>query len=272
MHIIVYFPNSDPIYNQHELPSGGSFHAYIWAMQAKDKYGPYFLGCYVYDEPGGEVLDNANGALSIRSSDPIAQTPWIIATDYKSDATNFVTNANSQMYAYLYCAHKTGTSIFTADYGLYWFDYQAGYDTVFTEFGWGNNREMDIALCRGAATAQGKNWGAIICWETKTNSTGALENGAALYSDLTLAYDNGAEYAVIFDYAGNNQPNPYPYGILTDDHFAAMEKFWNYIQQNPQKHGSVKADTALVLPEAYGFGFRSADDKIWGMIKRTTGQ
>ena len=53
---------------------------------------------------------------------------------------------------------------YTSDYALYWFDYKAGYDTVFTEFGWNNSRQMDIALCRGAATVKGKDWGAIITW------------------------------------------------------------------------------------------------------------
>ena len=88
--------------------------------------------------------------------------------------------------------------------GLYWFDYKAGYDTVLAEFGWGNDRQMAIALCRGAATAQGKDWGAIICWEAHTNGTGRMESGAALYQDLVLAYDNGAKYGVVFDYAGKN--------------------------------------------------------------------
>ena len=31
----------------------------------------------------------------------------------------------------------------------------------------------------------------------------------------------------------------------------------------PDKHGSLKADTAVVLPQDYGFGFRSPDDSVW---------
>ena len=268
LHIIVYFPSIDPIFST--TGESGSYHAYLWAMKAKDKYGPNFLGSYIYDEAGGEVLDRASGAVNINYVS-YSGVPYSVTTDYKSAAINFEINAHNQMDAYLYCAKKAGTSVMTADYGLYWFDYKAGYDTVFAEFGWGNNRQMAIALCRGAATAQNKDWGAIICWDTYTNNTGTMENGAALYKDLTLAYDNGAKYAVIFDYAGKDSatnrdlPNPYEFGILNDEHFAALENFWNYVQQNPAKHNSVKATAALVLPQYYGFGFRSADDKIWGM-------
>jgi hypothetical protein len=268
LHIIVYFPAIDPIFSS--TGEGGSYHAHVWAMKAKDKYGPYFLGSYIYDETGGEVLDMAPGAVNINYVS-YSGVPYSIATDYKGAATNFETNAHNQMDAYLYCAQKAGTSVMTADYGLYWFDYKAGYDAVFAEFGWDNNRQMAIALCRGAATAQNKDWGAIICWETHTNATGTMENGTALYQDLTLAYDNGAKYLVIFDYAGkdsaNNRdlPNPYEFGILNADYFSALENFWNYVQQNPAKHGSVKATAALVLPQYYGFGFRYAADKIWGM-------
>ena len=46
--------------------------------------------------------------------------------------------------------------VYTSDYALYWFDYKAGYNTVFVELG--NNspaktKMQQIALCRGAATA-----------------------------------------------------------------------------------------------------------------------
>jgi parallel beta-helix repeat protein len=261
MHLIIYFTQY----------SGNGFYPYLWAMKAHDTYGSYFLGAYIYDEVGGEVLDHASGAVSITYNNRNA-SQTSSSVDYRTAAANFVANANLQADPYLYCAKKSGTSVMTADYGLYWFDYKAGYATVLTEFGWGNDREMDIALCRGAATAQGKDWGAIICWEENVRDmAGTMENGTALYNDLTLAYDNGAKYAIIFDYAGKNSstnqdlPNPFPYGILADEHFEALQQFWAYIQQNPERHGIIHADTALVLPEGYGFGFRLPTDKIWGL-------
>ena len=35
--------------------------------------------------------------------------------------------------------------------------------------------------------------------------------------------------------------------------------------ENPNKHGIIKASAVYVLPENFGFGFRSANDKIWGL-------
>lgn len=45
---------------------------------------------------------------------------------------------------------------FTSDYALYWFDYLAGYDVVFAQFGWKHTTFQDIALIRGAAHLQNK--------------------------------------------------------------------------------------------------------------------
>jgi hypothetical protein len=57
LHLAIYFPQSS-FY-------GSSSPPYIWAMKAKETYGQYFLGSYVYDEAGGEVLDRAQGAVSL---------------------------------------------------------------------------------------------------------------------------------------------------------------------------------------------------------------
>ena len=35
------------------------------------------------------------------------------------------------------------------------------------------------------------------------------------------------------------------------------------MERNPDKHGSLKADRAVVLPQDYGFGFRSPTDSVW---------
>ena len=57
-----------------------------------------------------------------------------------------------------------------------------------------------------------------------------------------------------------------PYGTLQEEHFVALEQFWNEIVQNPEvKQGSIKADAVLVLPENYGWGMRDINDKIWGL-------
>ena len=128
----------------------------------------------------------------------------------------------------------------------------------FAEFGWNHSRQLNIALCRGAAKAQNKDWGAIVTWTY--NGTPYIESGEKLYDDMTLAYHAGAKYVVIFDY-----PKIGRYGILTEEHFDALKKFWNYIHSSPQNYGVDQGKVAYVLPRDYGFGFRSASDNIWGL-------
>lgn len=150
---------------------------------------------------------------------------------------------------------------FTSDYVLYWFDYLAGYDVVFAQFGWNHTTFQDIALIRGAAYLQNKSWGAIITW--KYTSPPYLASGEEIYDQMRIAYECGAEYVIIFNYPtieGNN------YGILQDEHFEALERFWNEVVQNPQMvHRGIKAEAALVLPRNYGWGMRHPEDTIWGL-------
>jgi hypothetical protein len=59
------------------------------------------------------------------------------------------------------------------------------------------------------------------------------------------SYDAGAKYVVIFNYAENMTE---PYGILQDEHFVALERFWNEVVQNPViPHGSIDGEAVLVL-------------------------
>jgi hypothetical protein len=94
-----------------------------------------------------------------------------------------------------------------------------------------------------------------------------LISGDELYDDLVLAYHNGAKYVVIFDHPDTEYS---AYGILTKEHFDALEDFWNYVNSNPDKYGTEKADVAYVLPENFGFGFRNSEDKIWGLWSADT--
>lgn len=150
---------------------------------------------------------------------------------------------------------------FIADYALYWFDYKAGYDVVLASLGWNHTIEQDIALVRGAAELQNKEWGAIITW--KYNHPPYLDSDEAIYDQMRTAYEAGAEYVVIFNYAEDMEG---PYGTLQDEHFAALERFWNdVVQSSAVKPSSVKAEAVLVLPENYGWGIRDPEDKIWGL-------
>jgi hypothetical protein len=149
----------------------------------------------------------------------------------------------------------------TSDYALYWFDYLGGYDTVLAQLGWNHTVEQDIGLVRGAANLQGKSWGTIITW--KYTQAPYLADGQEVYEQMRLSYECGAEYVVVFNYAENMTG---PYGTLQDEHFLALERFWNEVVQNPfVTHGGVKAEAALVLPRNYGWGMRNPQDTIWGL-------
>jgi len=151
--------------------------------------------------------------------------------------------------------------IITSDYGLYWWDYKSGYDMILAQLGWNNSVAQEIGLVRGAANVQGKSWGTILTW--KYTQTPYLANGDEIFNDMKTSYENGAQYIILFNYAENMTG---PYGILQEEHFQALERFWNEVIQNSTViHGGIKAQAALVLPQNYGSGMRNPNDGIWGI-------
>jgi hypothetical protein len=55
---------------------------------------------------------------------------------------------------------------------------------------------------------------------------------------------------MIFNYAEGMKDH---YRIMQDEHFEALERFWNGVVQNSKVvHGSIEAEAALVLPKNYG--------------------
>jgi len=231
---------------------------HTWLDTAKERWGDQFLGIYLYDEPGGKQIDTGQWR-----SGPSAKKAMENASDYSDAANRFVTNIPSTLS--WQNVRNSSLPIFTSDYALYWFDYLAGYDTVFVELGWNNSRTQQIALCRGAANVQGKDWGAIITWTYYEPPY--IASGPEIYQEMLKAYSAGAKYVVVFDYP--RYPETNPYGILTEEHFIAMQKFWNYIHAYPRGiHGKVYGQVALVLPKDYGWGTRRTqhmiEDNIWG--------
>jgi hypothetical protein len=219
-----------------------------WMVDAKARYGEQFLGIDRFDEPGGNQLDTGVSQL-------IDRTIVGVNTTYSDVANAYVSNLTVFPDYYLQFSPK----VFTADYGLYWFDYKSNYNAIFAEFVGNESRQRHIALCRGAADAFGRDWGVIVTW--KYDQAPYLESGSELYSDLSLAYGAGAKYAVVFSY-----PNITSYGTLTDEHFAALQKFWTTLHTNPGSFGSNTPQVAYVVPADYGFGFRSSNDTIWGLF------
>jgi hypothetical protein len=222
-----------------------------WLDTAKERYGDKFLGVHLFDEPSGKQIDNST--LRLRG---------ILAneSDYSDAANRFTASLSSRMeMQYL---KNISIPVFTSDYALYWFDYLAGYDTVFVELGWNQNTAKHIALCRGAANVQSKDWGAIITWTYYEPPY--LASGPEILEEMRMAYGAGAKYVVVFNYAEDAETGK-PCCILKEEHFTAMQQFWGYVHHDPEHHGQIKGRMAFVLPKDYGWGMRRQDDNIWGL-------
>jgi hypothetical protein len=217
-----------------------------WAEMAKKTWGDRFLGYYAFDELGGWQIDMQD--LRVVTDKP---------ANYSDAANLFVSGAKVYLDRFARFRNTTQFNLYTSDYALYWFVYSAGYDTVFAEFGWNYSRQLNIALCRGAANMNGKDWGAIITWTYKQPPY--LESGEELYKDLVLAYENGAKYIILFD-----ANEGWTQSVLDKEHYDALNRFWGYMKQNPRQNTKNTGRVAYVLPRDYGYGFRGPDDKIWG--------
>lgn len=217
-----------------------------WMLDAQQRYGEKFLGIYKIDEPGGHQIENDSSAIINNR------------TTYSETAQNYVGNLSIMTnYYYQYTPR-----VFTADFALNWFDYKANYTGIFAEFVGNESEQRIIALNRGAATAFQRDWGVIINWKYN-QPPHYLESGSELYEDLALAYSTGAKYSIIFSYPNTTDSS---YGILEEEHFNALKRFWDTMNSNPDSFGSNKPEAAYVLPKDYGFGFRRIDDRIWGLF------
>jgi hypothetical protein len=200
------------------------------------------------DEPGGNQLDAGSFQL-VKQADTQAEA-----------AETFVYQLSGHTIYYSYARECENIKLLTSEYSLYWYDYLAGYDVVLAEFAWNHSRPLNVGLCRGAANVQNKEWGVMVTWTY--NHVPYIVSGEELYEDLISGYRSGAKYAVIFDHPDTDYSD---YGILTEEHFDALEKFWDYVNDESQEHGIMKANTVYVLPENFGFGLRGTEDNIWGL-------
>lgn len=217
-----------------------------WLTTAKTRWGDKFLGIYLHDELGGKQTDKKQYFQNASSY-----------TDAANQFLNVITSFYSTQFA-----KNNSIPLFTSDYALYWWDYLGGYDTVFVELGWNHNTTQQIALCRGAANMEGRDWGAIIVWES--NEPPFMGSGQLIYEDMLAAYRAGAKYVIVFNYP--RYPETNPYGVLNEEHFAAMRNFYAYVKAYPRNvYGRTEGRVALVLPKDYGWGMRNPEDKIWGL-------
>jgi len=246
LNVIVYF--------DFVLYAGNLSWFHMWLDTARERWGNNFLGIYLYDEPGGNQIDT--GAWR---TGPSARKAMENSSDYTDAANRFVTNIPSTLS--WQNVRNSCLPIFTSDYALYWFDYLAGYDTVFVELGWNHSTTQNVALGRGAANVQGKDWGAIITWTYQHPPY--LASGPQILQDMLIAYQSGAKYVIVFNYP--KYPETNPYGILAEEHFTAMQTFWNQTHASPRSASEkIVGQVAFVLPKDYGWGMRNPNDKIWG--------
>ncbi len=265
-----------------------------WKIQflnsSKEIYGDKFLGAYYDDEPGGIPLDwnwtqfFTESSTLFSGANPLDLTSihykLQIAEITGEQPENYTLEA--QWFNQLLVRNRGHTSLkqygirtFTSDYVLYWFDYLGGYDSLFAQLGLNQtatlqseyrsrlNEYTTLALLRGASTMQNKDWGAIITW--KYDIPPYLDTGQKVYDQMKLAYNQGSKYILLFDYPYNvtNQDGTLnPYGVLTNEHFQALQTFWN--NDMTKQPSSAKAEAALILPKDYGWGMRTHTDRIWG--------
>ncbi|MCW4017293.1 MAG: hypothetical protein NWF00_01200 [Candidatus Bathyarchaeota archaeon] len=251
LHFMVYFSFiSNQTYSWHQT----------WLDNAEHRWGDKFLGVYLYDEPGGWQIEQGqwNNGTTVKKLFQNTSSP-------QEAAEKFVGLGTSPNYNSMNDLKRRGIPAFTSDFALYWYDYMAGYSSVFVELGWNNSRVQQIALCRGAAQSMGRDWGAIITWTYMQPPY--IASGPEILQDMHTAYEAGAKYITVFDWAKNAEGNAH--SILTEEHFAAMQQFWNYTQNTPQDTQTIEAKVALMLPEYYGGGLRWADDNVWGPTNLT---
>jgi hypothetical protein len=207
--------------------------------------------------PNGTITGQHSNQSSFQSyQDLINLKPF---KDNEEVAQRFVDNNQKQIIP----LNHNSSKIFTTDYALYWWDYLSGYDVVLSQIGWNISVNQQIALVRGAANLQNKEWGIVITW--KYNHSPFLDSGENIFSQMQIAYEAGAKYFVLFNYYDENSNS---YGTLTNEHFQALEDFWNKIVKNPKIiNGATKADSVLILPKNYGWGARWEQDKVWGIFQ-----
>lgn len=223
-----------------------------------------------------DIVQDENGTVTINAGNISQFEPYQQLWDSRplqtyAEAANVYVSTEQNILSSI--GNQSNVKPFTSDYGLDWFDYQAGYNVVLGQLGWNQSTTQNIALVRGAADMQNKSWGSMITWASL--SAPYLQSGDQLYDEMRQSCESGAEYVVVFNYA---KPATSPSGLglngtsaggedglLQDPQFAAIQKFWKDVMLYPKETNNVAAQDALILPQNYGWGMRNPNDIIWGL-------
>ena len=236
--VVIHYEIGGIIHLSEPTENSGSSTAYSTFYPNGTKTGEFI------DQPSFETYEELISVKPFKNADEAAER--FVARDH--DKIEYLKNSS--------------VTVFTSDYALYWWDYLSGYDVTLVHMGWNISVAQQIALVRGAAKLQNKDWGIVITW--KYNKPPYLDTGPEILSQMQTAYEAGAKYFALFNYYEDDSN---PYGTMQPEHFQALEDFWNNVVKNPQvSHGATKADSVLVLPKNYGWGMRWSEDKIWGIF------
>jgi hypothetical protein len=257
-YITITFPDSSNQFNTTTYFTNGTISL---STMYESAAGAISFGSPLWYQPNGIVQDE-NGTVvtdagKISQFEPYQQLWDSRPLQTYADAANLYVSTEQNILGSV--GNQSSVTLFTSDYGLDWFDYQAGYDVVLGQLGWNQSTTQNIALVRGGADMQNKSWGTIIDWQSQVPIV--LPSGDQMYSEMKQSYESGATYVVAFNYSPGNNGT----GLLQKEQFSALQKFWSDVVRNPKETNNVTGQDALVLPSDYGWGMRNQNDTIWGL-------
>jgi len=112
-----------------------------------------------------------------------------------------------------------------------------------------------MALCRGAARTQNRDWGVMITWTYRAPPY--MEPAEELYSDMVKAYLNDIRYIVIFNF-----PKITELGVLTREHLERWKNFGN-LQKLSDEQNEVLGKYIGYFPRITVLGFCSPNGNLW---------
>jgi hypothetical protein len=202
-----------------------------WIVDAMETYGDKLLGIYYYDEPGGLQIDYNwtryfGDYWQVIGNHPLYQA-------HSEGREQFINGSLLRDYD---SAAEVYRSFIREDFGIQasktslpkclcpstlcnWFTYLGGWDVVLAQIGWNDTVAQDIAVTRGAATLQGKEWGTIITW--KYDVPPYLDTGAEVYQQMVASLPR--EQTTLPFLITPKMTATTPTAFMKDEHFKGVD-------------------------------------------------